>query len=98
MFADGRYGDVQLPLLVAIGLRHAGLAGWLRLATWVVGLGIFLATEFSSKADEIAGISSAALALPMIGSAVPRRTPRLNAVVTSRTGCKNVATSGRHSA
>ena len=54
-------------MLLALGLRRAGLAGWLPLVAWVVGIGAFLATEFTIKAGEIAGIGLAAVALTLIG-------------------------------
>ena len=60
------------PVLLALGLRRAGLAGWLPLVAWVVGIGAFLATEFTIKAGEIAGIGLAAVALTLIGWAASR--------------------------
>lgn len=64
------------PALLAIGSRGPGAAGWLPLACWVVGLGVFLGTEFASKAGEVGGIAVAALGLALVGRAVDRsRTP-----------------------
>lgn len=63
------------PVLLAIGLRRAGLASWLPLVLWVLGIGLFLATEFTLKAGEIAGIGIAAVALTLIGWAGSRPTP-----------------------
>lgn len=58
------------PVLVGVGLRRAGLAGWLPLALWLIGVGTFLATEFTAKAGEIAGIALAAAALALVGRAL----------------------------
>jgi len=66
------------PCFLAVGLRRAGRAGWLPLAAWVVGIGIFLGTEFTIKVGEIAGVGLAGLALALIGwsaSHHPRSTP-----------------------
>jgi hypothetical protein len=63
------------PVLLALGLRRAGLAGWLPLVGWVVGIGVFLATEFTVKAGEIAGIGIAAVALTRIGWSASGKTP-----------------------
>ena len=60
------------PILMAIGVHRAGLAGWLPLALWVVGIGTFVATEFVLKAAETAGIAVAALALALLGVALGR--------------------------
>ena len=51
---------------------RAGLAGWLPLALWVVGIGTFVATEFVVKAAETAGIAVAAVALALLGNALGR--------------------------
>lgn len=61
------------PLLLALGLRRAGLGSLLPLVLWVVGIGVFLTTEFTVKAGEIAGILSAAAALAVIGWSASRR-------------------------
>lgn len=63
------------PVLLALGLRRAGLAGWLPPVVWVVGIGLFLATEFTVKAGEIVGIGIAAVALTLIGWSASRPTP-----------------------
>lgn len=63
------------PVLLALGLRRAGLTGWLPLVAWVVGIGTFLATEFTVKAGEIAGIGLAAVALTLIGWSASGRIP-----------------------
>ena len=60
------------PVLLAVGLRRAGLAAWWPLAAWVVGIGAFIATEFTVKAGEVAGIALAAVALGLIGQASSR--------------------------
>lgn len=58
------------PLLLALGLRRAGLAGWLPLVLWIAGIGIFLGTEFTVKAGEVVGVGLAGVALALLGSAV----------------------------
>lgn len=60
------------PLLLAIGLRRAGLVGWGPLVAWVLGIGVFLGTEFVLKAGEVAGIALAAVALAWIGRTASR--------------------------
>jgi hypothetical protein len=66
------------PVLLALGLRRAGLAGWLPLLLWMAGIGVFLTTEFTVKAGEIAGIGTAAGALALIGWSASRRSPASN--------------------
>jgi len=63
------------PVLLALGLRRAGLTGWLPLVTWVVGISAFLATEFTAKGGEIVGIGLAAAALTLIGWSASGRIP-----------------------
>lgn len=63
------------PVLLAVGLRRAGLAAWWPLVAWVVGIGAFLVTEFTVKAGEVAGIAVAAVALGLIGRASSRPVP-----------------------
>ena len=58
------------PVLLAIGLRRTRRAGWAPLVCWVVGIGTFLATEFTLKPGEIAGVGIAAVGLALIGWAV----------------------------
>lgn len=58
------------PLLLAVGLRRAGLAGWAPLVLWVAGIGIFLAAEFTLKAGEVVGVGLAGTALALTGRAV----------------------------
>ena len=65
------------PAVWASGLRRAGSSTWWPLVFWVVGLGTFLATEFTVKAGEIAGIGVAAVALILIGRAVEALPPSL---------------------
>ena len=60
------------PILMAVGLRRAGLTGWLPLVLWIAGIGTFVATEFVVKAAETAGIAVAALALALLGAAAGR--------------------------
>lgn len=77
------------PGLLALGLRRADLAGWTPLVVWVLGTGLFLATEFTVKAGEIVGIGLAALALTLIGRAASRRSPAPGMLL--RTPAENVA-------
>ncbi len=60
------------PVLMGVGARRAGLAGWLPLVLWVLGIGTFVATEFVLKAAEVAGIGVAAVALTLLGAALGR--------------------------
>jgi len=57
------------PVVLTVGLRRAGLGSWLPLVLWVTGIGTFLASEFTVKAGEVAGIGLAAVALALIGRA-----------------------------
>jgi hypothetical protein len=57
------------PVLLAVGLRRTGRAGWAPLGCWVVGIGVFLGTEFTVKAGEIGGIGLAAVGLALLGRA-----------------------------
>jgi len=74
------------PLLLAVGLRRNGASGWLPLAAWVVGIGVFLGTEFTVKAGEVGGIAVASAALVMIGLAVDRSAAVGDAAVSRRRG------------
>lgn len=58
------------PVLLTVGLKRAGLAGWLPLAAWLLGIGTFLGTEFQIKAAETAGIALASLALALAARAL----------------------------
>ena len=58
------------PVLLAIGVRRAGAGAWLPLALWVIGIGTFMASEFTVKAGEVAGIAAASVALVLIGRAM----------------------------
>lgn len=60
------------PIALAVGLRRAAMTSWLPLALWVVGIGTFMATEFTIKAAESAGIALAAIALVLMGMALSR--------------------------
>lgn len=62
----------KAPVLLAVGLRRAGAAGWLPLLAWLVGIVGFLAAEFTVKAGEVAGIGLATVAPALIGHAVDR--------------------------
>jgi len=57
------------PVVLTIGLRRAGMGSWLPVVLWVAGIGTFLASEFTVKAGEVAGIGLAAVALALIGRA-----------------------------
>lgn len=58
------------PVLLAVGLKRAGLAGWLPLAAWVIGILTFLGTEFQVKAAETAGIAIASVGLALAARAL----------------------------
>ena len=63
------------PVLLAVGARRAGRAGnlpWVALACWVVGIGTFMATEFTVKAGEVVGLAVASAGLVLLGSALGR--------------------------
>lgn len=60
------------PIALAVGLRRAAMTGWLPLALWLVGIGTFVAAEFTIKAAESAGIAVAASALVLMGLALSR--------------------------
>jgi hypothetical protein len=63
------------PVVLAVGAHRAGGAGqlpWLALACWVVGVGTFMATEFTVKAGETAGVAVATVGLTLIGAALVR--------------------------
>lgn len=60
------------PVLLAVGVRRAGRAGWAPLACWVVGIGTFMATEFTNKVGETVGIAVASVGLALIGLALTR--------------------------
>jgi hypothetical protein len=65
------------PLVLAIGAWRAGAAGrlpQLALMCWVLGIGTFIATEFTVKAGEVVGVSVASLGLVLLGSALSRGT------------------------
>ncbi|GAA4403030.1 hypothetical protein GCM10023153_32620 [Ornithinibacter aureus] len=58
------------PVLLAVGLKRSGLAGWLPLAAWVIGIAAFIGTEFQIKAAETAGIAFASVGLALAGRAL----------------------------
>jgi hypothetical protein len=62
------------PVVLGVGLRRAGLAGWWPLGLWVVGLAAFIGTEFTVKPAEVLGIATAAVALAWIGLSIDRAT------------------------
>lgn len=62
------------PVLLTVGLKRAGLAGWLPLAAWVIGIATFLGTEFHVKAAETAGIAIASLGLALAARALDTAT------------------------
>ena len=63
------------PVLLAIGTRRARMSSWLPLVCWVVGIGTFVATEFTIKLGESLGIAVASIGLVLIGLALSRATP-----------------------
>ena len=79
------------PVLLAFGLRRAGMVGWLPLVLWVVGIGTFLATEFASKAGEVTGIAMAALALALGGRAASNAGPEATAPQPARAAAAHPA-------
>ncbi|WP_040338274.1 hypothetical protein [Candidatus Blastococcus massiliensis] len=63
------------PVVLAAGLlraRRAGALPWAALACWLLGIGAFVATEFTVKATEVAGIAVATVALVLLGRALSR--------------------------
>jgi hypothetical protein len=62
------------PVLIGVGLQRSGATGWLPLVLWTLGIGTFVATEFTVKAAESLGIGLAAVALTLMGRALSRRT------------------------
>ena len=58
------------PVLLAVGVKRAGLAGWLPLAVWIAGIVTFLGTEFQIKAAETAGIALAGVGLILTAHAI----------------------------
>ena len=63
------------PVLLAVGLKRSGLAGWLPLAAWVIGIAAFIGTEFQIKAAETAGIAFASVGLSLAGRALDTAPP-----------------------
>jgi hypothetical protein len=63
------------PVVLAVGVGRAGQAGklpWLGLGCWVLGIGAFMASEFTAKAGEIAGVALASVGLTLLGTALAR--------------------------
>jgi hypothetical protein len=63
------------PVLLAVGARRAGRGGhlpWAALVCWLVGIGVFMATEFTVKAGEIGGLAAATVGLALVGVALAR--------------------------
>lgn len=61
------------PVVLAAGLlraRRGGALPWVGLACWLLGIGAFVATEFTVKATEVAGIAVATVALVLLGRAL----------------------------
>lgn len=67
------------PVVLGVGLRRAGLAGWPPVVLWVLGIGLFIATEFSVKPAEVAGIATASIALVWMGRSIDRASQALPA-------------------
>ncbi|CCG04702.1 hypothetical protein [Blastococcus saxobsidens] len=74
------------PVVLAVGAWRSGAAGRLpalALATWVLGIGGFMASEFTVKAGEVAGLLVASTALGLVAVAVSRAAaPGAGAAVT----------------
>ncbi|WP_346619741.1 hypothetical protein [Blastococcus montanus] len=63
------------PVVLAAGAWRSGAAGRLpvlALAAWVLGIGGFMASEFSVKAGEVAGLLVASVGLVLVAVAVSR--------------------------
>ena len=60
------------PVVLGVGLRRAGRAGWSPVVLWVVGIAVFLASEFTVKPGEVAGIGIASAALVLLSVAAGR--------------------------
>lgn len=58
------------PVLLAVGVRRAGLGSWLPLTCWVLGIGAFVAFEFTNKVGETLGVAVASAGLVLIGLAL----------------------------
>lgn len=61
------------PVVLAVGARRTGRGGnlpWVALACWVVGIGTFMATEFTVKPGETAGVALATVGLTLLGTAL----------------------------
>lgn len=64
------------PVVLSVGLWRSGGVGRLpqaALAAWVVGIATFVASEFTAKAGEIAGLGVASVGLVLLGTALGRR-------------------------
>lgn len=57
------------PVLLGIAVRRST---WAPLVLWVVGIGLFVGTEFQVKAGEVVGIGLASAALGLLGREVVR--------------------------
>lgn len=64
-------------VLLGIAARGSGRAGWLPLGLWVLGIGVFVATEFSVKPLEVMGIATANCGLVLAARAVVSGPPRV---------------------
>jgi hypothetical protein len=67
------------PGLLGIGARRSGAVSWWPLALWVAGIAGFVATEFASKAGEIAGLAVAGTGLVWMTVGVLRAVPTADA-------------------
>lgn len=63
------------PVVLGVGLRRAVGASWLPVVLWVVGIGTFIASEFTTKAGEVLGIGLASVALVLLALASERSAP-----------------------
>ena len=63
------------PIVLGVGLRRAVGASWLPVVLWVVGIATFIASEFTVKVGEVAGIGLASVALVLLALASERGAP-----------------------
>ena len=63
------------PVVLGMGLRRAVGASWLPVVLWVVGIATFIASEFTVKVGEVAGIGLASVALVLLAVASERGAP-----------------------
>lgn len=64
---------LSAPILLAAAAGGRVRTTWLPLGLWVIGIGAFMAAEFTNKPLEIAGIATANVGLVLAGAAHLRR-------------------------